>query len=164
MKTMKQYPLQEPDNTLIVEENYNDVASLDQFDEKDYPLKRETYELIGIGMEIHRHLGNGFTEIVYKDALQEEFNRRKIHYDREMKYEIEYKGIILPHHYFADFVVENKIILEVKAQHGVHEEAVPQVLNYLAASKLQVGLILNFGEGSLKFKRVIFTRKKAESF
>lgn len=131
-----------------------------QYPEQNYPLKKETYELIGIAMEVHRYLGNGFDEIVYKDALQEEFNRRKIAFEREKEFEIEYKGIILPHHYFADFVIENKIILEVKSQAGIHEEAVPQVINYLAASKLKVGLIVNFGEGSLKYKRVVFTRKK----
>lgn len=131
-----------------------------EYPEKEFPLKSETYQLIGIAMEVHSYLGNGFDEIVYKDALQEEFKRRNIKYEREKKYVVEYKRIILPHHYFADFVIDDKIIFEVKSQAGIHEEAVPQVINYLAVSKLKVGLIVNFREGSLKYKRVVFTRKR----
>lgn len=140
------------DSNWIVAEKEFDYAG------QNYPHKSETYRLIGIAMEVHRYLGYGFSEIVYKDALVEEFNRRSIHFEREKKYEIEYRGIILPHHFFADFVIENKVILEIKAQAGIHEQAVPQVLNYLAASKLQVGLILNFAEGSLKYKRVVLSK------
>ena len=130
-----------------------------EFRESEYPNKDLTYKLIGLAMETHRYLGNGFAEVVYKDALTEEFRRAGICYEREKKYEIEYKGIILPHYYFADFVVNRDLILEVKAQEGIHDEAVPQVINYLAVSKLKVGLILNFGEQSLKFRRVVFDRK-----
>jgi GxxExxY protein len=113
-----------------------------------------TYKLIGIGMEIHRELGNGFLEILYKDALEYELRQHKIPYERERKFEAHYKGIILPHCYYADFVINNEIILEVKAQNGIHEEAIPQVINYLTLSKLPVGLILNFGEASLRYKRL----------
>jgi GxxExxY protein len=112
-------------------------------------------------MEVHRILGYGLAEIVYKDALEHEFRLNNIPYDREKKYEVEYKGIILPHSYNADFVINNEVILEVKAQVGIHEECVPQVVNYLAISKIPIGLILNFGEGSLRHKRLAFTRKKA---
>lgn len=131
-----------------------------EYSGQKYPFQKETYELIGLAMDVHRYLGRGFSEIVYKDALQEEFKRKKIGFEREKKYEIEYRGIILPHHFFADFVIENKVILEVKAQAGIHEQAAPQVINYLAASKLSVGLILNFGESSLKYKRVVLSHRK----
>ncbi|MCD4747688.1 MAG: GxxExxY protein, partial [Bacteroidales bacterium] len=77
--------------------------------------KEESYKIIGICMEVHSILGKGHSEVVYKDALEYEFQVAKIPYSREKQYEIEYKSIILPHHYFADFVVYNKIILEVKA-------------------------------------------------
>jgi GxxExxY protein len=130
-----------------------------EFRESDYLFQDLTYKLIGIGMEVHRHLGYGFAEVVYKDALEEEFRRRRINFEREKRYEVEYKGIVLPHHYFADFVIDGRVILEIKAQVGIHEEAAPQVINYLAASRLPVGLIINFGEGALKFKRVAFSRK-----
>jgi GxxExxY protein len=113
------------------------------------------FEIIGICMEIHRTLGRGFNEIVYKDALQYEFQLKNLHFERERKYEVKYKGIILPHAYYADFVFDNKIIIEIKAQQFVIEEFYRQTINYLAVSKLKLGLIINFGEDSLKYKRVI---------
>src|SRR5690554_4667279 len=91
----------------------------------------ESYKIIGICMEIHRILGRGFLEIVYKDALEHELKSRGIRYEREKKYRIEYKGIFLPHFFFADFVVFDKIILEVKAQQGMVESHFRWVINYL---------------------------------
>jgi GxxExxY protein len=120
-----------------------------------YPYQEETYRIIGICMEVHRILGKGFLEIVYKDALEYEFKLQNIPYEREKKYEIEYKDIILSHYFHADFVVFDKIILEVKAQQGIVENHIKWVINYLAASKCKLGLIVNFGEDSLVTKRVI---------
>jgi GxxExxY protein len=121
----------------------------------DLIFKDEVFEIIGVCMEVHRILGKGFSEIVYKDAMQLEFKRKNWHFEREKKFEINYKNVILPHYYFADFVFDNKIILEVKAQEGVVDAHYKQTINYLAASKFKLGLIINFGEDSLKFKRVI---------
>ena len=123
--------------------------------EKKFPLEKETFEIIGVCMEIHRILGKGFSEIVYKDALEYECKTRTIPYEREKKYEVTYKGIILPHSFFADFVLRSKIILEIKSQRDLADEHVSQVLNYLAVSKCEVGLLVNFGENSLKFKRYV---------
>jgi len=120
-----------------------------------YPLQKETYQIIGICMEVHRILGQGLLEIVYKDAIEFEFKKNAIPYKREKKYEVEYKGMILPHHFYADFVVFDKIILEVKAQKGIVEEHYSRIINYLAISKCPLGLIVNFGENSLITKRVI---------
>lgn len=125
------------------------------FDKDNYPLQEETYLLNGIAMEIHRILGRGFLEIVYKDALELELRKREILYLREKEYTVEYKGTILPHRFYADFVVLNDIIVEVKAQKGIADEHFSQVLNYLAVSKCKIGLIYNFGEPSLVIKRVI---------
>ena len=125
------------------------------FDEKKYPLQKESYEIIGICMEVHRILGRGFLEIVYKDALEYEFDVRGIPYEREKKYEVPYKEIILQHKFQADFVVFDDIILEVKAQKGIVEDHYRWVLNYLAISKCSLGLIVNFGEDSLVTKRLI---------
>jgi GxxExxY protein len=125
------------------------------YPEEKYPLKDESYQIIGICMEIHRILGKGLLEIVYKDAIEYELKQRNMPYARERKYEVEYKGIVLPHFFYADFVVSDKIILEVKAQKGIVEEHISWVLNYLAISKCQLGLIINFGENSLVTKRVI---------
>ena len=113
--------------------------------------------LIGISMEIHRILGKGFLEIVYKDALEYELRKRNVLFQREREYIVEYKGIVLPHRFYADFVVYDRIILEVKAQKGVADEHYAQVLNYLAVSKCQLGLLVNFGENSLSVKRLILT-------
>ena len=74
----------------------------------------ETYAAIGICMDVHRTLGHGFLEIVYKDAIEFELEKRNLSYEREKQYKIEYKGSILPHKFYADFVINDKIILEVK--------------------------------------------------
>lgn len=129
-----------------------------QFDNLDYPHQEETYKIIGIAMEIHRQLGKGFSEIVYKDAFEYEFKNHDIFYEREKEYLVNYKGTILPHKFYADFVVLDKIILEVKAKKAVIEEHYAQVMNYLAISKLEVGLLINFHEKSLEHKRIILTK------
>lgn len=125
------------------------------YSEKEYPLQKESYQVIGICMEVHRILGKGLLEIVYKDAIEYEFKKKGIQYEREKKYEVEYKGVILPHYFFADFVVFDKVILEVKAQKGIVDEHYNWTINYLAISKCPLGLIVNFGENSLVTKRVI---------
>jgi GxxExxY protein len=81
----------------------------------DIILKEESYKIVGACMEVHRELGMGFKEAVYKDGLQLEFDTCKISFRREKPYIIRYKGKILPKKYFADFVVFDSIILEVKA-------------------------------------------------
>lgn len=124
-------------------------------DPENFPLKDETYRLIGLGMEVHRQLGKGYLEVVYKDALEREFTDGKIFYEREREFPIIYKGKPLPRHYYADFVINSLVLIEVKAQPCLAVADVKQTLNYLARSKLNVGLIMNFGEPSFKFKRVI---------
>jgi GxxExxY protein len=117
--------------------------------------KDESYKIIGLCMEVHKNLGRGFLEVVYKDALEYEFNMNNIIYQREKEYKIEYKNIILPHKFFADFIVFNKIILEVKAVNGIVDEFIKLTLNYLACSKCKVGILVIFGEDSLKYKRLV---------
>lgn len=118
-------------------------------------FKDESYQIIGICMEVHKILGKGFLEIVYKDALEYEFKSRNILFEREKEFSINYKNLILLHKFYADFVLFNNIILEVKAVNGIVDEFIKQTLNYLAVSKCKLGLIVNFGEDSLKYKRVI---------
>ena len=120
--------------------------------------KEEVFKLVGLCMGIHRELGKGHDEVIYKDALVVELQRAQIEFARESKYEIAYKGVILPHHYHADFVVWNKILFEAKAVEALTEAHVKQVLNYLAASKLQLGLLVNFGADSLESKRVVLSK------
>jgi len=117
--------------------------------------KEEVYKIIGVCMDVHRQLGKGFSEVVYKDAI--EYECRQNHYlvEREKEFLIHYKDIILAHKFYADFVLFGKIILEVKSYNKMATEFIPQTLNYLAASKLRIGIIVNFGEDSLKYKRII---------
>jgi GxxExxY protein len=122
----------------------------------DIIFKDESYQLIGICMEIHRELGMGFKEIVYKDALEYEFKTKGIPFTREKEYKIEYKGIILPHRYYADFIIYDSIILEVKSSYMIGNNFVTQTINYLKASGLKLGIVANFGEKSFTSKRVVF--------
>ena len=119
-------------------------------------LKEESYKLIGICMEVHRHLGMGFKKIVYKDALELELSEAGILFQREKQYIIEYKNKILRHRYCADFVVYDSIILEVKSTPVIVNSFIAQTINYLKASGLKLGIIANLGEQSFNSKRVVF--------
>ena len=120
--------------------------------------KDEAYEIISCCFEVHKALGVGFLEAVYKAALEHEFSLRKIPFSREEKFEITYKGKTLQRHYYCDFIVYDKIILEVKAQKNVIEEHYKQTINYLAVTQMKLALLVNFGEESLKFKRIVSTK------
>jgi GxxExxY protein len=123
---------------------------------ENFPFKDETYAIIGICMEVHRFLGHGFLEIVYKDAIEHEVRHKQLTYSREMEYLIQYKEIILPHKFYADFVLFDSIILEVKAtEGGISDAFVSQMINYLKASKCKIGLIVNFGRNRLEHRRLI---------
>src|ERR1700722_14923409 len=106
--------------------------------------KEEAYKVIGICMTVHKQLGKGFSEIVYKDALEYECKENGYSYEREKEYLVHYKEIVLPHKFYADFVLFDKIILEIKNADHIANEFIAQTLNYLAASQLKVGLIVNF--------------------
>jgi len=121
----------------------------------DLFFKEECFKLVGFCMDIHRELGRGHDEVIYKDALVVELSRAEIPFSREQKYEIIYKGALLPHHFRADFVIWDKILFEAKAVEQLTDVHVKQVLNYLAASKLRLGLLVNFGAESLEWKRVV---------
>ena len=117
--------------------------------------KQESYDIIGKCIEVHKNLGKGFLEIVYKDALEYEFNKANMTYNREKQYKVYYKGVILPHKFYADFVVFDKIILEIKSCSGIAAEHVAQTLNYLAVSQNKLGLLVNFGKQTLEYKRLV---------
>jgi len=80
--------------------------------------KEEYYQIVGICMEVHRILGGGLSEIIYKDALELEFRNHNIPFEREKEYCIEYKGVILPHKFYADFVIDEEIIFGSKGHEG----------------------------------------------
>jgi len=120
-----------------------------------YYREKETYKIIGICMEVHKNLGLGLLEIVYKDALELEFKENNIPFEREKEYSIEYKGIILPHKFYADFIINEDIVLEVKAIKEFSSEHIAQILNYIKLSSSEVGLLINFQTKSLQYKRYI---------
>ena len=122
-----------------------------------YPLQQETDSIIRTAIEIHKTLGAGFLEIVYKDAFEYEYRMQNIIYEREKEYQVHYKDTILPHRFYEDFVVFGKVIVEIKAkERGIAEEDFAQTLNYLKCSGCKIGLALNFAKMKLEIKRVRF--------
>ncbi|MBY0348057.1 MAG: GxxExxY protein [Hydrotalea flava] len=117
--------------------------------------KEESYSIIGVCMEVHKFLGAGFLEIVYKDALEYEFKLAGIPFEREKEYAVNYKDFILPHKFYADFVLYDKIILEVKGVSQIAEEFTAQCINYLKVSCNRLSLLVNFGEEKLSYKRIV---------
>ena len=95
------------------------------------------------------------SELLYKDAFVVELSCADIPFCREKGYDVTYKGVVLPHRYNADFIVWDKIVFEAKAVEKLVDAHVKQVLNYLAAAKLRLGLLVNFGSDSLEWKRVV---------
>jgi GxxExxY protein len=122
--------------------------------------KEESYDIIGKCMEVHNNLGPGFLEIVYKDALEYEFRKTEIPFEREKEYEVNYKDIVLPHKFYADFVVHDKIILEVKGVSAIADEFIAQSINYLKVSGNKLALLVNFGELKLNYKRLVLDEKR----
>jgi GxxExxY protein len=120
-------------------------------------INQVTYTIIGCCFEVHKTLGKGFLENVYKEALEYEFKKKNLRYEREKKHIIHYKEIVLESNYKSVFIIEDSVIFEVKAQQGIIETHFKQVINYLAATRSDYALLVNFGEDSLKYKRIILT-------
>lgn len=104
---------------------------------------------------MHNELGGGLLEVVYADAVEYELKMRNIPYEREKKYQVHYKDIVLPHHFFADFVVYDKIILELKSASHLHEIYFAHCLNYLKISNLKLAILANFEADKLIHHRII---------
>jgi len=116
----------------------------------------QTYAVIGAAMEIHRQLGHGFLEAVYQDAAVIEFELRNIPFQREVTLPVKYKDNILPTHYRADFICFSDVIVEFKAISNLSNIEEAQVLNYLKATGIRRGLLINFGALSLQYKRFVW--------
>jgi GxxExxY protein len=123
-----------------------------------------THTIIGAAMEVHRTLGCGFLEAVYEDALAVEFNLRGVAFEKQKSLSVLYKGHKV-RDYICDFLVEERVLVELKAIKCLTATEEAQLLNYLKGTGLELGLLVNFGEKSLKYKRFIKTnpRKSAES-
>lgn len=115
-----------------------------------------TEKIIGASFEVHKFLGNGFQEVIYQRALAYEMRRAGLEFAREIEQDIFYKDLEEPiGTRRADFVVEGKVLVELKAIIQLEDVHLAQVLNYLKAYKLEVGLLINFGSKSLTFKRLV---------
>jgi len=112
-----------------------------------------THKIIGCAMEVHKHLGNGFQEVVYQRALAIEFSLQNINYVREQEMPLLYKGIDVGTRR-VDFFIEGKIMLEIKAITNLEDVHLAQAMNYVEAYNLEIGLLINFGSKSLQHKRV----------
>ncbi len=123
--------------------------------DKHYPHKEETYRIIGACMEVHRELGCGFLEAVYQEALSIVLDDHSIPFQREKALDINFRGKILIKKYVADFICFDKVILELKASDALTDKDIAQVLNYLKATGLKIGLLINFGTTKLQYKRII---------
>ena len=118
-------------------------------------FKEESYNIIGAAIEVHNELGCGFLEAVYQEALEIELQKRKIPYKREALINIKYKGHKLQKEYFADFICYGNIIVELKALNKIEDLHKSQVINYLKATNMKLGLLINFGGEQLEYKRLI---------
>ena len=119
-----------------------------------------TGKIINACLEAHNELGNGFLEPVYQEALEEEFKLQGIPYEREKLLPVRYKGKKLSKEYFADFLCYNEIIVKLKAVGVLSKPHKARVLNYLNAANKEIGLLINFGETSLKWERITNFKKQ----
>ena len=122
--------------------------------DKELLCKDESGKILKACFEVHNELGSGFLEPVYQEALELEFKDKKIPYEREKLLPIMYKGRVLNKEYYADFVCYDSIVVELKAVANLVKAHKAQVLNYLNAANKKIGLLVNFGENSLKWERI----------
>jgi len=121
----------------------------------DLIYKEEAFKVVGVCMNIHKTLGMGLKEINYKDAMEIDFAEADIPFKREQKFIVKYKGQVLRNPYYADFVVFDSIVIEVKSATGLVDTHMAQALSYLAVSGMRLALLINFGERSLTWKRIV---------
>jgi len=126
---------------------------------EEYLYKEENYSIVGILFEVHKNLGKGFSEVVYKDAIEYEFQKNDIPFEREKEFLVNYKDTTLKHKFYADFVIYDKIILEIKTVDCFNNAHYNQCLNYLNVSKYKLAILANFNSISLEYKRVINSKK-----
>jgi GxxExxY protein len=117
--------------------------------------EKEVYAIIGAAMTVHSELGSGFLEAVYQEALEIEFASNHIPAQKEVPLQIVYKGQLLSKYYVADFICYDKIIVELKALSALTSDHQAQAINYLKATNLKLGVLINFGQSSLEYKRII---------
>ena len=122
--------------------------------EADLAHNEVTRQIIGAAMEVHSNLGPGFLESVYEEALAIEFKLQEVPYERQKAIPVMYKGEKAKD-FFCDYLVDDKVLVELKALKAITGTEEAQILNYLKATGLKVGLLINFGEQSLRYKRLV---------
>ena len=127
----------------------------------EFPLKQETHNIIGEAMEVHRRMGPGFLEAVYQECLSLEFKMQDIPFVGQPRVQLEYRGHKLQKEYVPDFVCYENVIGEIKAAKKCGDVDRAQVINALKSSSKPVGLLMNFGESSLYWKRFANTRNES---
>jgi len=119
-------------------------------------FKKEVFEIVGAAIEVHKVLGPGFLEAVYQEALAIEFGLRNIPFTEQPRQIIGYKGHQLKTYYVPDYICYDEIIVEIKALKRCSEIDESQIINALKATKKKVGVLINFGEPSLYWKRYVY--------
>ena len=117
---------------------------------------RQTFEIIGAAMDVHRELGCGFLEKVYRDPFALELANRGVPFERERTFRVRYKGRVMPSTYIVDFLCYGEIVVELKALSSLSPIDHAQAINYLRVSGLRRALLLNFGARSLQFRRIVW--------
>lgn len=128
----------------------------------EYKDSELTGKIIGAAMEVHKYLGNGFQEVVYQRALSIEMNMQGLEHEREKEMDLSYKGYPIGQRR-VDFFVADKIMVEIKAVKELEDVHLAQAINYLEAYEMEIGLLINFGNTSLQFKRVMKPKSKNQS-
>lgn len=121
--------------------------------------KEESYAIVGAAMQVHTVLGCGFVEKVYQEALEIEFTKRGIPFEREKCLTINYKGETLKSNFYVDFLCYDTIVVELKAVNEVVNEHKAQVINYLKAGNYRLGYLMNFGQEHLYYERLFHPNK-----
>lgn len=138
--------------------DYPQMAQMAQILEEESPRDPETYAIIGAAMSVHTELGNGFLEAVYQEAFSLELSDREIAHQREVDLQLNYRGRQLRTHCRVDFICFDKVIVELKALSDLTSVEESQLINYLKASRLSRGLLLNFGLPRLQYKRIVLSQ------
>jgi len=128
--------------------------------ERELIYKEETYRIVGSAMSVSNTLGCGFLEAVYQEAMEIELKESRVPFETQKRIHIQYKDRILQKEYVADFLCYERVIVEIKAIKKITEIEEAQLLNYLKATKLPLGLIFNFGAPKLEWKRYVNTENR----
>ena len=145
---------------------YNpDLLLMDEdgvYSSSEYPSQEEMYKIIGACMEVHKILGRGFLESVYHEALCIELEKRNIPFEQHKLLHVYYKDVLLKKTFEADIIAYGHIMVELKAINGPTDPHHGQVINYLSATKHELGLLVNFGMPSLQYRRFIVSKNKKQ--